>query len=295
MAPRWLTAVLVGVVVLLGVPPGPAGAANGEQWGWPLPGIPTVLRPFQPPPTPYAAGHRGVDLVAPVGASVLAAGTGVIGYAGRLAGRGVVTVVHGPLRTTYEPVTAVVQAGQSVRVGEQIGRLEPPTGHCGIGRSCLHWGLLRGDSYLDPLALLHLSPPILLPLGSLDAGTRLPTTPAADLGSAPNPADSTAERAAPRAALSAARGGVESGEGGRGGITAADRRGGKAARGAGRGGVAGAEGRGGVAGAEGREESASDGRQDGVLPGPWLPAAAGGSALLAAGVLMGRRRSRGRS
>lgn len=142
MAPRCLAAVLVGVVVLLGVPPGPAGAANGGQWGWPLPGIPTVLRPFQPPPTPYAAGHRGVDLAAPVGASVLAAGTGVIGYAGRLAGRGVVTVVHGPLRTTYEPVTAVVQAGQSVRVGEQIGRLEPPTGHCGIGRSCLHWGLL---------------------------------------------------------------------------------------------------------------------------------------------------------
>ncbi len=97
MAPRWLTAVLVSVVVLLGVPPGPAGAANGGQWGWPLPGIPTVLRPFQPPPTPYAAGHRGVDLAAPVGASVLAAGTGVIGYAGRLAGRGVVTVVHGEL------------------------------------------------------------------------------------------------------------------------------------------------------------------------------------------------------
>ena len=182
-----------------------------------------------------------------------------------------------------------------MRVGEQIGRLEPPTGHCGIGRSCLHWGLLRGDSYLDPLALLHLSPPILLPLGSLDAGTRLPTTAAADLGSASNPADSAAERAAPRAALGDGRGGVEAWDGGRGGIRAPDRRGGKAAWAGGRGGVAGAEGRGGAAGAEGRDETASDGGQDGVPPGPWLPAAAGGSALLAAGVLMGRRRSRGRS
>ena len=154
-------ALLLGVVLAW---PTPASAASSTGWRWPLVGVPTVLRPFQPPPTPYAAGHRGVDLAAPVGAAVLAAGAGVIGYAGVIAGRGVVTVVHGALRTTYEPVTAVVRVGQPVTAGEPIGRLGPPTGHCGAGRSCLHWGLLRGDMYLNPLALLGLAHSILLPV-----------------------------------------------------------------------------------------------------------------------------------
>lgn len=154
-------ALLLGVVLVW---PAPASAASSTGWRWPLVGVPTVLRPFQPPATPYAAGHRGVDLAAPVGAPVLAAGAGVIGYAGVIAGRGVVTVVHGPLRTTYEPVTAVVRVGQPVTAGQPIGRLEPPTGHCGAGRPCLHWGLLRGDIYLNPLALLGLAHSILLPV-----------------------------------------------------------------------------------------------------------------------------------
>jgi len=147
--------------------PAPAQAGSPAGWRWPLGGVPTVLRPFQPPPTPYAAGHRGVDLGAATGAAVLAAGDGIIGYAGRLAGRGVVTVVHGALRTTYEPVAAVVHAGQPISAGGLIGRLQPPTGHCGAGRPCLHWGLLRGTIYLDPLALLDLTHPILLPMAGV--------------------------------------------------------------------------------------------------------------------------------
>lgn len=153
------------VVALSASWPSPGQATTPAGWRWPLAGTPTVLRPFQPPPTPYAAGHRGVDLGAGTGAAVLAAGAGVIGYAGSLAGRGVVTVVHGALRTTYEPVAAVVRVGQPVSAGETIGRLQPPTGHCGTGRGCLHWGLLRGAIYLDPLALLNLTHPILLPMG----------------------------------------------------------------------------------------------------------------------------------
>lgn len=155
---------LVGALLLLATWPGSAGAASATGWQWPLAGVPTVLRAFQPPPTPYAAGHRGVDLAAPTGAAVLAAGAGVVGFAGKLAGRGVVTVLHGPLRTTYEPVSAVVRAGQPVSGGQQIGRLQPPMGHCGAGRPCLHWGLLRGSVYLDPLALVGLRHSILLPV-----------------------------------------------------------------------------------------------------------------------------------
>ena len=74
------------------VAPARAGAAAG--WRWPLAGHPVVARGFDPPALPWGAGHRGVDLRGRRGAPVYAAGAGVVGYAGLLAGRGVVTVHH---------------------------------------------------------------------------------------------------------------------------------------------------------------------------------------------------------
>ena len=137
-------------------------AAHG--FGWPLRGTPVVERPFTPPATAYGAGHRGVDLHADVGEPVLAAGPGTVTYVGVLAGRGVVTVSHpGGLRTTYEPVLASVRLGTSVARGTVIGRVA--TGHSSCRRpTCLHWGLLRGTTYLDPLSLLDRAPLVLLPV-----------------------------------------------------------------------------------------------------------------------------------
>jgi murein DD-endopeptidase MepM/ murein hydrolase activator NlpD len=123
-----------------------------------------VLARFRPPPQRWAAGHRGVDLAAAPGDTVLAAGAGVVTFAGPLAGRGVVTVRHGSLRTTYEPVTATVAVGDQVRAGAPIGTLAAGVSHCGGVPSCLHWGLRRGADYLDPLVLIGLARPILLPL-----------------------------------------------------------------------------------------------------------------------------------
>ena len=87
-------------------------------------------------------------------------------FAGPLAGRGVVSVDHpGGLRTTYEPVRAVVTPGQRVLRGQQIGLLE--SGHAGCAAAaCLHWGLRRGQDYLDPLRLLS-GRVRLLPLGGM--------------------------------------------------------------------------------------------------------------------------------
>jgi murein DD-endopeptidase MepM/ murein hydrolase activator NlpD len=162
----------------------PAHAAPRAGFGWPLAGTPTVSRPFQPPASTYGPGHRGVDLAAQVGDAVLAAGPGRVTYAGVLAGRGVVTVTHsGGLRTTYEPVTASVHVGAQVVAGDRIGRLA--TGHGGCS-SCLHWGLLRGDTYLDPLGLLVAPELRLLPVGG-------PAAPQAVLSSNP-PASAGAER-----------------------------------------------------------------------------------------------------
>ncbi|HEX6357017.1 M23 family metallopeptidase [Actinophytocola sp.] len=142
------------------LPPPDLPATRPGRFGWPLAPPHPVVRPFQPPATPYGPGHRGVDLGGPVGAPVLAAGAGVVVYAGPLAGRGVVSIAHaGGLRTTYEPVTALVQASQRVERGTVIGLLNP--GH--RPETCLHWGARRGTEYVDPLGLLSAGRVRLLP------------------------------------------------------------------------------------------------------------------------------------
>lgn len=120
--------------------------------GWiaPLSGSLQVVRGFQRPTSAYGPGHRGVDLAAPVGAVVRAPASGSVVYAGLLAGRGVVSISVGDLRTTFEPVRPLVRAGQTVRAGDPIATLE--AGHCLTG--CLHWGLRSPSGYLDPLITL---------------------------------------------------------------------------------------------------------------------------------------------
>jgi murein DD-endopeptidase MepM/ murein hydrolase activator NlpD len=114
----------------------------------------SVLTPFRPPPTPYSAGHRGVDLAAESGAPVLGAAAGLVSFAGSVAGRGVIVLQHPDgLSTEYEPVSTTVTAGQLVRAGQRIGRVQGQHVACAPA-SCLHWGARRGGHYLDPMSLL---------------------------------------------------------------------------------------------------------------------------------------------
>jgi hypothetical protein len=150
-----------------------AAGTAADGWRWPLAGVPVVVRGFDPPPVPWAPGHRGVDLRAISGADVFAAGSGVVGFAGMLAGRGVATVQHGDgLETTYEPLAVAVRPGEPVAAGQLIGRLQPGHGDCGIGYVCLHWGLRRGDVYLDPLQLVRPQRLRLLPIWPSGAAAR---------------------------------------------------------------------------------------------------------------------------
>ncbi|SES16109.1 Peptidase family M23 [Streptomyces sp. yr375] len=150
---------------------------------WPVGARPAVVRGWEAPATAYARGHRGVDLAAAPGVPVRSVAAGRVSFAGRVAGRGVVAVeLTGtglpPLRTTYEPVRASVRKGDEVAPGQFVGTVEPTGGHC--AGTCLHWGLLRGDAYLDPLSLL---PPWLLRRGPSRLlpvlGVPLPRLPAA--------------------------------------------------------------------------------------------------------------------
>jgi len=151
-ASGFVVAVLLTLVVAAGA--GPAGAAR--PFTWPLEPRPAVARGFDPPDHDWLPGHRGVDLATQPGRTVLAAGEGVVVFAGVVAGRPVVSVDHpGGLRTTYEPVEASVTAGRRVGRGEPIGTVV--AGHEGCPTAaCLHWGLRRGrDRYLDPLPLVQ--------------------------------------------------------------------------------------------------------------------------------------------
>ncbi|MBX4167276.1 M23 family metallopeptidase [Rhodococcus sp. DMU2021] len=154
-APLRSLAVVIAVVVVLTAAPGP-GSADAGRFVWPLDPRPVVSRQFDPPEQNWLPGHRGVDLDAHVGQTVVAAGDGVVAFAGVVAGKPVVSVDHeGGLRTTYEPVEAAVAAGRRVTRGDPIGTVV--AGHDGCASpACLHWGLRRGrDDYLDPLPLVE--------------------------------------------------------------------------------------------------------------------------------------------
>ncbi|MFC8718748.1 murein hydrolase activator EnvC family protein [Kitasatospora sp. NPDC057198] len=155
-------------VPAVGVPAGrPLAVGPGPGRVWPVGDRAGLLRRFDPPPTRWAAGHRGVDLAAAPGTVVRAAAPGEVAFAGQVAGRPVVVVAHPgsgtpPLRTTYLPVAASVPVGTAVAAGDPIGVVAGGSGHCPV--DCLHWGLVRGDRYLDPLALLGSGRARLLPL-----------------------------------------------------------------------------------------------------------------------------------
>ena len=164
---RWRRVVAAGVLgaVVAGLVSLPAWALSGVP---PLAG--PVVRRFDPPDQDWLAGHRGVDLLGPPGATVVAAAAGTITFAGQVGGKGVVVVGHGELRTTYEPVSALVKVGSDVSAGQAIGTLND--GHACPGGACLHWGLKRGDTYLDPLSLLGDRRIRLLPASAVEIARR---------------------------------------------------------------------------------------------------------------------------
>ncbi len=156
----------LAVVVALSLPvPVPAGAATDPVGQWPLQ-PPEVVRGFDPPESTWGPGHRGVDLAGQPGQPVRAALPGRIAFTGTIAGRPVVTVAHGGTRTTYEPVATTLPRGTPVAAGAVIGSLGVVGSHC-FPRACLHWGWIRGETYLDPLRLVGGGPVRLLPLAGL--------------------------------------------------------------------------------------------------------------------------------
>ena len=141
-----------------------AGPVPAPGWSWPLSPRPSVLRAFDPPAKPWLSGHRGVDLEAAYdGAPVVSPAAGTVSFVGVVVDRPVITIDHGNgLRSSFEPVASPLAAGSAVAKGDAVGKVQ--AGHCGPGPPCLHWGVRRGEEYVNPLAfVMDLRPSVLLP------------------------------------------------------------------------------------------------------------------------------------
>lgn len=163
---------LVGLVIALTwMWPARAWSAPEEgtpgALGSPVPGVPEIVTPYAPPAERWNPGHRGVDVAAAAGSDILATAAGIVSFVGPVAGRNVLVIDHGGVRTTYEPVTATVPRGTRVRAGQVVGRLD--AGHdCGrTGVTCVHIGLRQGDDYLEPVFVIGAENRVrLLPAGA---------------------------------------------------------------------------------------------------------------------------------
>ncbi len=144
-----LTALLVAVA-----PPAPGShrALAAGTWTWPVEG--PVLRAFDPPDSPYGAGHRGIDIAAPVGSVVVAPAAGVVSFAGPVGGRLFLTIDHGAGLES----TSSFLSGLLVRRGDRVEQEQPVAtsgaGHTGDEIANLHFGVRLDDVYVDPLAYL---------------------------------------------------------------------------------------------------------------------------------------------
>jgi murein DD-endopeptidase MepM/ murein hydrolase activator NlpD len=133
-------------------PAPPVPLPSYGSYSWPVHG--PVIRRFEPPAGPYAAGHRGIDIAGGAGTPVLASAAGVVAFAGQVAGDLHVSIDHPDgVRTSYAFLgSAAVRPGDAVGRGEVVGTVGP--GHPGGGMAHLHFGARWGGQYIDPMLLL---------------------------------------------------------------------------------------------------------------------------------------------
>lgn len=148
-----VAALVAASLAMPAMPPPPAPPApEPVTYTWPIRG--PLLRRFEPPGHAYGPGHRGIDIAAPVGSPVMAAASGVVAFAGTIAGARYLSIDHPDgVRTTYSWLSVLmVERGDRVRGGAVVARTG--TGHPETPEPHLHLGARQGGAYVDPLALL---------------------------------------------------------------------------------------------------------------------------------------------
>lgn len=143
--------------------PQPVAAVERGSWSWPVGPPNRTVRAFEAPASPYATGHRGVDLAAAAGTPARSPADGVVTFVGVVVDRPVLSIQHDDaLLSSVEPVTASVREGERVRAGQVVGVVATGA-HC--SDRCLHLGVRRHGQYISPMLVLDgLARAVLLPV-----------------------------------------------------------------------------------------------------------------------------------
>jgi murein DD-endopeptidase MepM/ murein hydrolase activator NlpD len=148
---RTVVCLAAGSVLALSVLPARGDIGFGT-WSWPVLG--PVIRGFEPPSTPYSAGHRGIDIAVPFGTPIRAPADGTVTFAGFVAGSLFATIDHGDgVRSSYSWLSAVMaKKGDVVRRGQVFARTGH--GHPDVATPHLHFGVRINGDYVDPMLFL---------------------------------------------------------------------------------------------------------------------------------------------
>lgn len=132
--------IAAALVVAPSHPAAGQGTADGGPWVEPV-GAP-VVDGYRPPAHIGAPGNRGWEYRTEPGTVVVAAGDGVVVWAGPVGGSDYVSIQHPDgRRTTYSHVATIgVDVGDVVSAGEAIA----------TSGERLHFGVRVGDEYRDP-------------------------------------------------------------------------------------------------------------------------------------------------
>ena len=152
----------VSAVSLVGPDMPMQAPASSARWLWPV-SPPRLTKGYVAPATPYAAGHRGIDIAAEAGAAVIAPAAGTVHFSGVVVDRPVLTIDHGDgVLSSYEPVASPLTVGAVVAAGDSIGSVASGA-HC--TGECIHVGVRIDGEYVSPLLFFDRVPPsVLLPL-----------------------------------------------------------------------------------------------------------------------------------
>lgn len=142
-------------------------------FAWPIPGYNTITSNFGRRKSPTAGAssfHKGLDIGAPEGTTIIAVTEGTITYTGFLGGGGyTITLSKDNMKISYCHVSPnyMVEVGQTVKIGQIIGNVGPkyvygvkgnnyhdssgkPTNGATTGTH-LHIGIRVDGEYVNPL------------------------------------------------------------------------------------------------------------------------------------------------
>lgn len=139
----------------------PHDPSRGDTLWLPPFGAPLhVTGAYRPPPTPYTAGHRGIDIPAVPGSVLAAPAPGTVEFVGVVVDRGTLTIrVDADTVYSWEPIASTLSVGDQLVAGAPLGTAARG-GHCAT--ECVHLGVRVRGEYVSPLRYL-LGRPVLLP------------------------------------------------------------------------------------------------------------------------------------